>query len=392
MAVQYSRKITGLYYITHIENIPSILRHGILSHQEVQRRDISYKPIYDERIVSRREKILSPEGKSLWNYANLYFQARNPMLFRVVEETDISTIAVVRVRRDLLKRPDILLTTGNAAHAASEIVPFDNQVLKEIARFLDLEYWNETDGTKRKIMAECLVPDQVEPDWIEAIYVANDEAAGHVRKLITGHTASIDVIPDPHMFFRPDWQKYITRNLAIAKGDMFFSRMQTLTISVNIVGVMGKGLASRAKFQFPDVYVNYQTLCKKGVLEVGKPFLITRETSLSSELSEVPLDNGSSTWFLLFPTKKHWREDSRLEYILDGMRWLRDHYQQWKIKSLALPALGCGLGKLDWQTVGPVICSIAGRFSIPVCVYLPTEKIIPPELLTREFLLRQDIT
>ena len=52
---------------------------------------------------------------------------------------------------------------------------------------------------------------------------------------------------------------------------MFFSKMQTLTISVNIVGVMGKGIASRARYQFPDVFVYYQDLCKRKELKMGTP-------------------------------------------------------------------------------------------------------------------------
>ena len=91
---------------------------------------------------------------------------------------------------------------------------------------------------------------------------------------------------------------------------MFFSRLQTLTISVNCVGVMGKGLASRSKYQFPDVYVLYQDLCKQKKLQMGKPYLHKREKSLDYELADDPLSltNGNGeTWFLLFPTKDNWR-------------------------------------------------------------------------------------
>ncbi len=60
------------------------------------------------------------------------------------------------------------------------------------------------------------------------------------------------------MFFLPSRLIEITSQLSITDGDMFFLRMQTLTISVNCMGIMGKGLASHAKWQFPDVYVQYQ--------------------------------------------------------------------------------------------------------------------------------------
>lgn len=131
---------------------------------------------------------------------------------------------------------------------------------------------------------------------------------------------------------------------------MFFSSMQTLTVSVNTVGVMGKGLASRAKYQFPDVYVVYQDACRSKDLRMGQPYLYKREAFLDNDLADDPLtlsNFNSNKWFLLFATKKHWRENSDRAGIEQGLQWIVDNYQSCAIQSLALPALGCGLGGLD---------------------------------------------
>src|SRR6266540_87579 len=109
------KSIKELYYITHINNIPSILRQGILSHELIRSKDIPYTPIYDEEIVSNRRTITTPNGKSLWSFANLYFQPRNPMLYRVTREKQLEDIAVIAVRRDILNRKDIFVANGNAA-------------------------------------------------------------------------------------------------------------------------------------------------------------------------------------------------------------------------------------------------------------------------------------
>ena len=61
-------------------------------------------------------------------------------------------------------------------------------------------------------------------------------------------------------------------------------------------------------------------------------------------------------WFLFLPTKRHWRNDSRFEDIEESMQWLATNYEKEGIQSLALPALGCGLGKLRWEQVGPMMC------------------------------------
>ena len=54
------RTIRNLYYITHLDNVPSILRHGILSHEEIQSRGLAFTAIYDTAIVSRRSQISVP--------------------------------------------------------------------------------------------------------------------------------------------------------------------------------------------------------------------------------------------------------------------------------------------------------------------------------------------
>jgi hypothetical protein len=89
----------------------------------------------------------------------------------------------------------------------------------------------------------------------------------------------------------------------------------------------------------------------------------------------------------LFATKKHWRENSDIAGIEQGLQWVKDKYKAQGIKSLAMPALGCGLGGLDWKDIGPLICRYLVTLDIPVAIYLPREKEIPPEYLTSQFLL-----
>lgn len=382
--------IKRLYYITHIDNVPSILRRGILSHERVETEGVQYTPIYDEAIVAARKDKLAPNGKRLWSFANLYFNARNPMLYRVKHEKSLDDMAVVCVKPTILQRPDIFITTGNARALQSDILPRDvgMKELPKIKREFDIAWWKLEDGSKRKIMAECLVPDLVPPENIQAIYVANHKIRERLEPML--HPSKIAIIPEPNMFFLPSRRSKLTQNLFLVEGDMFFSEMQTLTISVNCVGVMGKGLASRAKYQFPDVYVAYQDLCRKRKLKMGKPYLIKRETSLDYELADEPssLSNADSDkWFLLFPTKNHWREKSDVAGIEQGLQWIQDNYEDQGIQSLAVPALGCGLGQLEWRDIGPLLCRYLSALDIQVAIYLPREKKIPEELLSKDFLL-----
>lgn len=382
--------IKSLYYITHINNIPSILEQGILSHALVEQRNIPYTPIYDTQIVTNRRTKSTPTGDSLWDFSNLYFQPRNPMLYRVINEKNKNDVVVIGVRPDVMNLQDVFVTTGNAASSPSQILSV-KEGLKAISQMWNVvynEWWKEEDGSKRKIMAECLVPDLIMPDYIHTIYVASHVAAKRAKDLVP--QSNIPIVPEPHMFFQPLRNIPITDNVSLVEGDMFFSQMHTLTISVNTVGVMGKGLASRAKYQFPDVYVFYQDVCRQKTLQMGKPYLYKREAYLDNELADDPtsLPNpNSNKWFLLFPTKNHWKEGSDIKGIEQGLEWLQNNYKKQGVKSLAVPALGCGLGGLQWQDVGPLMCKYLSALDIPVGIYLPREQPILGDQLTKQFLL-----
>lgn len=382
-------EIRELYYITHIDNVPSILKYGILSHERIISDNIQYTSIYDKGIVEKRQHIETLEGEPLWHYANLYFQPRNPMLYRVLCEKNVREIAIISVRPEILDRLDIYIANGNAARHESEIMPA-GKGLKETPQIVKdtiVEYWNEEDGSKRKIMAECLVPNMVSPDLIYCIYVANHDVK---KNLVPFVLPGVSIVPDPHMYFLPSYRRILTDNLFLAEGDLFFSHMQTLTISVNTVGVMGKGLASRARYQFPRAYVYYEDLCRSGKLKMGRPRIYKRELPLERELADEPesLSNQNlGKWFLLFPTKRHWKERADIVGIEEGLRWLSNSYKKEGIESLAIPALGCGLGRLEWRDAGPLMCQYLRAFDIPVTIYLPAEKKISSEFLSKDFLL-----
>lgn len=383
--------IKSLYYITHVNNLKSILEQGILSHALVEERGVPFTPIYDAQIVSNRRDRLTPNGKSLWQFANLYFQPRNPMLYRVISEKSKKDIAIIGVSPEILSRSDIFLSTGNAASGPSEIMPVSAGLpaIAQIWKVIQSEWWNPDDGSKRKIMAECLVPDFIPPEFIHTIYTPNHQTADTLRATLP--SAKVAVVPEPHMFFQPTWNTRLTDVITLVEGDLFFSTMQTLTVSVNTVGIMGKGLASRAKYQFPDVYVVYQDACRKKNLQMGKPYLYKRESYVDEQLADDPISlpqPNSNKWFLLFATKRNWRENSDIQGIEEGLKWIRANYKVEGIKSLAVPALGCGLGGLSWSDVGPLMCRYLSVLDIPVAIYLPREKEIPREQLSKSFLLK----
>lgn len=147
----------------------------------------------------------------------------------------------------------------------------------------------------------------------------------------------------------------------IVSGDIFESEMQTLVNPVNCVGIMGKGMALQFKKRFPEMFNDYEQRCRKQQVRLGQPYLY------EGDLFSRPI--------LVFPTKGHWRSVSRLEDIINGLRYLRKHYKKWGIESLAVPALGCGYGQLDWRLVSFVLQKHLEKLDIPVELYAPQNAI-----------------
>ena len=126
-------------------------------------------------------------------------------------------------------------------------------------------------------------------------------------------------------------------------GSILEADVEALVNPVNCVGVMGKGLALAFKEAFPEVFREYVPACEDGKLVLGRVQVVARKAAHGPK------------FVINFPTKNHWREKSRLEDIKAGLVDLASHLQNGKIASVAIPALGCGLGGLDWKVVRELI-------------------------------------
>jgi len=158
-------------------------------------------------------------------------------------------------------------------------------------------------------------------------------------------------------------------DLLLCEGDLFHDDAQTLTIAVNCVGVMGKGIALTAKQRDQELFREYRKLCEAGRIQPGKP---------------APVRRLSPPSYLLFPTKKHWRANSRIEDIELGLDELVRSYRDWGIESLAIPPLGCGHGGLSFTEIGPLMVAALDRLEVPVALYVPAG--VPADAETLETL------
>ena len=129
-------------------------------------------------------------------------------------------------------------------------------------------------------------------------------------------------------------------------GDLFAEDVEALVNAVNCVGVMSRGVALQFKRAFPENFKAYGTLCRRQEMRPGRVFVFETEN----------LDNPR--YIINFPTKRHWKDKSRLEDIESGLKSLVGAIGERHIRSAALPALGSGLGGLNWtREVRPVLAA-----------------------------------
>ena len=123
------------------------------------------------------------------------------------------------------------------------------------------------------------------------------------------------------------------------KGNLLDAPVDALVNTVNTVGVMGKGIALMFKEAFPENFRVYEDACKRKDVRVGRMF-VTESSRFDGP-----------RWIINFPSKKHWRQPSKLEWIIEGLTDLRRVIADNGIRSIALPPLGCGNGGLEWAAV-----------------------------------------
>jgi O-acetyl-ADP-ribose deacetylase (regulator of RNase III) len=151
--------------------------------------------------------------------------------------------------------------------------------------------------------------------------------------------------------------------ITFRKGNLLDAPVDALVNTVNTVGVMGKGIALMFKEAFPENFRAYEDACKRKEISVGHMFV-----------TESSRFDGPK-WIINFPSKKHWRQPSKLEWITEGLADLRRVITEKGIHTVALPPIGCGNGGLDWADVRPEIERALGSLAdVDVQVFEPTEK------------------
>jgi O-acetyl-ADP-ribose deacetylase (regulator of RNase III) len=146
------------------------------------------------------------------------------------------------------------------------------------------------------------------------------------------------------------------------QGDLFESGAQALVNATNTQGIMGAGIALAFKRRFPDYYEFYFRRCAESLERVGEATAFWDTNDDGDPVALISLHSMDDM------------SPARMEYIEDGLTALCDLLPSLGVESVAIPALGCGIGGLQWEHVKEKIENILGTLDIEVLVYMPHEK------------------
>lgn len=195
--------VPDLHFITLIQNVPSILERGILSHNEMERLGLTHTSIAEPGVQDRRANKVVPGNRRLHDFANLYFNARNPMMY--LRQSRHAEMCVLRISVAVFQIQGVIIADRNAARELDwprfEPSPLGLRLIEKEEVYA--HSWDHADpikkGRHKGIMcAEVLIPDRVNVEYIIGAYVSCEQS----KNALTSHCAELDVKMKPYLFFQ----------------------------------------------------------------------------------------------------------------------------------------------------------------------------------------------
>ncbi len=196
-------EVKALYFITPIENLESILEHGIVCFHSAKK--LVTKSIADPVIQERREKIIPGINKKLHSFANLYFNPRNPMMYK--RKNMHQELCVLHIDASILDETGVIISDGNASSAYTRFEPSPAGLKNIDIGYVFAKYWTSDDyfeglQCKRRICAEVLVPNKIGSRFICGILVSCVKSQKKVEEILGGDQLSDAITINKDLFFQ----------------------------------------------------------------------------------------------------------------------------------------------------------------------------------------------
>ncbi len=194
-----SSRVTELHCIMPIINIPSVMAHGILCHEKAEK--LKHYSVAMQEIQDKRDNVQVPGGLKLHQYANLYFDARNPMMFK--RRKHAANLTVLIISTEVMRIDDVVVSDQNASSRWALFLSPEVGIKRLNFDLIYADDWRHPDDQiayfqhKSAKCAEVLVPKCAPADYIQGAYVVSDKSKKALLELGFG----LDIVVNPHLFF-----------------------------------------------------------------------------------------------------------------------------------------------------------------------------------------------
>lgn len=206
--------ITKLYYITHKNNIKSIIETGIYCRNAIKKSTIAHTDMADKNIIERRKKVPLPNGESLLNYVNLFLHPRNSVLSAFQKKFGKENIVILSIGNEIIlkeyshKRDFVMISDRLAAVKDACFYSKIDEGLSNLdyGCIYDTKHEKLCDDKEKKDKkrAEILIYNNIETYWLSSAYVSNQKLYDEILdyKQLINHPMSVKIDSDDYLFFQ----------------------------------------------------------------------------------------------------------------------------------------------------------------------------------------------
>ncbi len=177
----------GLFYIAHLENIESILKLGILSHNIAHEKGVVNVDISNKQVNERRNRIESTLGGNIHDFAPLYINPKNPMLYYLCLNGNREILVLLSISPHILLHDDVFFSDGNAAIRSTRFYNNINDFNRLNWTVIKDNYWTKHPDGKRIMCSEVLVKNTIPLYFINSIYVYNENTLNKILPMFPNH-------------------------------------------------------------------------------------------------------------------------------------------------------------------------------------------------------------
>lgn len=185
--------------MTHKDNLQNILQNGLKSHNQARTNNLTKVDIADNQVNDRRSRLEPIYNRSIHDYVPLYFNPKNPMLFR--RNSIQNDIVILAIDRNILYQENILFTDGNAAANATSFYNNPEELNNLSWSCINAEYWNDIVDGKRLKCSEVLVFPNIQTNAIKKIFCNNEQTRIFITSKLNNFP-NIEAEINSNLYFR----------------------------------------------------------------------------------------------------------------------------------------------------------------------------------------------